>query len=74
MTSNFTEPRPRSILDNDLYKFTMQQAVLHNYPNATVSYSLINRDESMLLNAKAVAWLEEQIAGKASLVMVISSR
>jgi len=27
-----------SLLDNDLYKFTMQQAVLHQYPNAMVKY------------------------------------
>lgn len=31
------------ILDNDLYKFTMQQAVLHHYPDADVEYRLINR-------------------------------
>lgn len=27
-----------SALDNDLYKFTMQQAVLHNYPDTVVRY------------------------------------
>ena len=27
-----------SLLDTDLYKFTMQQAVLHNYPSAWVKY------------------------------------
>lgn len=32
-----------SILDNDLYKFTMQQAVLELYPYTTVSYKFINR-------------------------------
>jgi len=30
----------KSLLDQDLYKFTMQQAVLHNFPDATVKYKL----------------------------------
>jgi len=32
-----------SILDNDLYKFTMQQAVCRLYPKARVRYELTNR-------------------------------
>lgn len=32
-----------SILDNDLYKFTMQQAVHMLYPRAEASYGLVNR-------------------------------
>lgn len=32
-----------SILDNDLYKFTMQQAVLELYPEAAATYEFINR-------------------------------
>jgi nicotinate phosphoribosyltransferase len=34
-----------SILDNDLYKFTMQQAVHALYPRAEVQYEFINRGE-----------------------------
>ncbi len=33
----------QSILDNDLYKFTMQQAVYLLYPTVEVQYELINR-------------------------------
>jgi len=33
----------QSILDNDLYKFTMQQAVHALYPHAEVKYEFINR-------------------------------
>lgn len=33
----------QSILDNDLYKFTMQNAVMKLYPNARVKYKFINR-------------------------------
>jgi nicotinate phosphoribosyltransferase len=34
---------PRSILDNDFYKFTMQQAVIRLFPYAKARYSFINR-------------------------------
>lgn len=33
----------QSILDNDLYKFTMQQAVHMLYPRAQVEYEFTNR-------------------------------
>lgn len=35
-----------SILDNDLYKFTMQQAVCQLYPNAYCRYEFINRGKT----------------------------
>jgi len=35
-----------SILDNDLYKFTMQQAVHSLYPRAEVKYGFINRGDT----------------------------
>ena len=34
-----------SILDNDLYKFTMLNAVLKTYPNVPVEYTFHNRDK-----------------------------
>jgi nicotinate phosphoribosyltransferase len=34
-----------SILDNDFYKFTMQQAVIQLFPKAKVRYQFINRGE-----------------------------
>lgn len=34
---------PRSILDTDLNKFTMQQAVLHHYPDVQSKYRFSNR-------------------------------
>ncbi|MCG8614644.1 MAG: nicotinate phosphoribosyltransferase [Desulfobacterales bacterium] len=36
----------RSILDNDLYKFTMQQAVFQLYPGAVAEYRLTNRGKT----------------------------
>ncbi|KZT29231.1 nicotinate phosphoribosyltransferase, partial [Neolentinus lepideus HHB14362 ss-1] len=36
---------PASILDTDLYKFTMQQAILHHFPDARAKYRFKNRDK-----------------------------
>ncbi|AYO56981.1 nicotinate phosphoribosyltransferase [Chryseobacterium sp. 6424] len=38
-----TEVRLRSILDNDFYKITMQNAVVKLFPNERVKYQFINR-------------------------------
>jgi nicotinate phosphoribosyltransferase len=34
--SIFADRTVQNLLDTDLYKLTMMQAVLHNYPNAEV--------------------------------------
>ncbi|KAJ2083141.1 nicotinate phosphoribosyltransferase [Coemansia sp. RSA 988] len=52
---------PFSILDQDLYKFCMQQAVLEHYPDVVVSYSFINRDPSMRFNKGALTMLQRGI-------------
>jgi len=36
----------KSLLDNDLYKFTMQNAVMKLYPHSRVRYKFINRGEN----------------------------
>jgi len=36
----------KSLLDNDLYKFTMQMAVVKKFPYAKVRYAFINRGET----------------------------
>lgn len=41
-------PPIRSILDTDLYKLTMQQAVLRHYPNHRVAYKFTNRSASTM--------------------------
>jgi len=38
----------KSILDNDLYKFTMQQVIFHNFPNVQVEYTLQIRNKKNL--------------------------
>ena len=37
----------KSILDNDLYKFTMQHAVINLFPRAKVRYTFINRGKTI---------------------------
>lgn len=41
-------PPIRSILDTDLYKLTMQQAVLRHYPTTRVAYKFTNRSSSTI--------------------------
>lgn len=54
-----------SLLDNDLYKFTMQHAVLKHYKrDIPVVYQFTNREKDLRLNAAAVQWLKKQIKGK----------
>ncbi|KAF8339683.1 Quinolinate phosphoribosyl transferase [Cantharellus anzutake] len=43
-----------SILDTDLYKLTMQQAVLHHFPDARVRYKFDNRSKSTQFNRKCL--------------------
>ncbi len=50
----------RSLLDTDLYKFTMMQAVLHQFPGANVEYRFRCRNEGVALATFASA-VNEQI-------------
>ncbi|KIW30546.1 nicotinate phosphoribosyltransferase [Cladophialophora immunda] len=51
-----------SFLDTDLYKLTMQCAILKYFPSVDVEYKFTNRTPQMRLDLEAVAWLREQIA------------
>ena len=50
-----------SFLDTDLYKLTMQCAVLEYFPTVDVEYKFTNRTPQMRLNREAFAWLKEQV-------------
>ncbi|KAJ9605065.1 nicotinate phosphoribosyltransferase [Cladophialophora chaetospira] len=52
-----------SFLDTDLYKLTMQCAVLKYFPTVEIEYKFNNRTPQMRLDRDAFTWLEEQ-AGK----------
>ena len=50
-----------SFLDTDLYKLTMQCAVLKFFPTVEVEYAFTNRTPSMRLNRAAFDWLQQQV-------------
>ena len=50
-----------SILDNDLYSFTMQQAILNLYPNVEVEYQFTDRDPSGKMDKAFLRALENEI-------------
>ncbi|KIX07017.1 nicotinate phosphoribosyltransferase [Rhinocladiella mackenziei CBS 650.93] len=58
-----------SFLDTDLYKLTMQCAVLKYFPSVDVEYKFTNRTPHMRLNKKAFSWLEEQITKLANITL-----
>lgn len=64
-TTNGTgEPKPEgvsSLLDTDLYKLTMQAAVIKYFKNVQVGYKFTNRTPHMQLTREAYDWLMEQI-------------
>ncbi|EPS93605.1 hypothetical protein FOMPIDRAFT_1063457 [Fomitopsis schrenkii] len=47
MASNDVDVLPTSLLDTDLYKFTMQQAVLHHFPGVQAVYRFTHRDKDV---------------------------
>ncbi|KAI0158239.1 nicotinate phosphoribosyltransferase [Xylariaceae sp. FL1272] len=64
MDFNFSSEYPEgvlSFLDTDLYKLTMQNAVLKYYPDVHVTYAFTNRTPEKKLSRKAFSWLCDQI-------------
>ncbi|KAJ2853186.1 nicotinate phosphoribosyltransferase, partial [Coemansia erecta] len=55
------EGTPDSILDQDLYKFCMQQAVLEHYPDVYVEYGFVNRDTTARFNQRSFDWMRARI-------------
>ncbi|KAJ7178641.1 nicotinate phosphoribosyltransferase [Mycena crocata] len=54
-------PIPRSLLDTDLYKLTMQQAVLRHFPNTQASYKFTLRDKSVVFSKEAFEIFQETV-------------
>jgi nicotinic acid phosphoribosyltransferase len=53
-----------SFLDTDLYKLTMQCAVLKYFPDVQVTYAFKNRTPEKKLSRAAFKWLEIQISSE----------
>lgn len=68
MSSNTSAPEGVfSFLDTDLYKLTMQCAVLKFFPSVDVEYAFTNRTPQMRLNQQAFDWLSAQVAKLANI-------
>ncbi|KAL1745921.1 Quinolinate phosphoribosyl transferase [Schizophyllum fasciatum] len=52
---------PPSILDTDLYKFTMQQAVFEHFPTAHATYRFTNRNSDTVFTRRAIDILRASI-------------
>ncbi|KAJ7104325.1 nicotinate phosphoribosyltransferase [Mycena belliarum] len=52
---------PRSILDTDLYKITMQQAVLRVFPHTQASYKFTMRDKSAVFTPDAFRVFQQTV-------------
>ncbi len=50
-----------TLLDNDLYKFTMQQAILHNYSGAIVRYKFVCRNKNITFTEEEVEQIKEEV-------------
>ena len=54
-------PIIKSILESDLYKFSMQLFVLQHYPESEATYSFNNRNKSMIFSPDAVAEIQSNV-------------
>lgn len=62
-----------SILDNDFYKFTMQNAVVHLFPQARARYAFINRGKHVFPKGFGIA-LEKAVAELAQLKLGLAEK
>ncbi|KAF5327172.1 hypothetical protein D9619_004623 [Psilocybe cf. subviscida] len=60
-------PAPLSILDTDLYKLTMQQAVLSQFPDVQASYRFTNRNKATLFSRQSIERFRTAISDFATL-------
>lgn len=54
-------PIVRSLLENDLYKFTMWQALLHSHPGAGAEYTFVCRNRTVFPLAELKAAVEAEL-------------
>lgn len=65
---------PWSLLDTDLYKFTMQQAVLHHFPDVQATYRFTHRDKDVPFTQELVEHFRASISKFGDLRLSTSER
>ncbi|TDL21416.1 nicotinate phosphoribosyltransferase [Rickenella mellea] len=60
---------PGSLLDTDLYKLTMQQAVLQHFPDVTATYKFTHRDADVLFSKTCVDTFRESLPHFANMAL-----
>ena len=63
-----SQPIVRSLLENDLYKFTMWQALLHQHPGAKAEYAFVCRNPPEFPLTELKAQLEDELDHLCSLM------
>ncbi|OCH94914.1 nicotinate phosphoribosyltransferase [Obba rivulosa] len=53
---------PASLLDSDLYKFTMQQAVLRHFPDVSATYRFTHRDKGRYFSRECYERFRESVS------------
>ena len=66
-------PIIKSMIDTDLYKLTMQQAVIKKFPNAVVKYTFFNRGDSSFPDSFKLQ-LQDQLQHMRQLVLTPSEK
>ncbi|KAL0255392.1 nicotinate phosphoribosyltransferase [Cryptococcus tetragattii IND107] len=65
---------PFSILDTDLYKLTMQNAVLHHFRDAHVIIKFTNRSPEMLFSKECFDWVQQRVNDLSKLKLTSEER
>ncbi|GBE88430.1 nicotinate phosphoribosyltransferase [Sparassis latifolia] len=65
---------PASILDTDLYKLTMQQAVLHHFPDVQATYHFTHRDKNVFFTRECIQQFQLSISKFGDLQLSDSER
>ncbi|KAF7975743.1 hypothetical protein HWV62_8731 [Athelia sp. TMB] len=60
---------PASMLDTDLYKLTMQQAVLHHFPDVQATYKFTHRDKDVPFTRECIDTFRAAITEFSALVI-----
>ncbi|KAI0684228.1 nicotinate phosphoribosyltransferase [Cytidiella melzeri] len=65
---------PGSLLDTDLYKFTMQQAAMRHFPNVHATYKFTHRDTDVFFTRRCFQLFQESVSHFSEIQMTEDER